>query len=335
MNYLIKNKEHAEMTIIKHQSLLDCNVQKLCVQKDYFTCGANEEYFKMFDYIKEVSKKENMKMSKIIAIANQKGGIGKTTTAVNLGIGLARHGKKVLLIDADSQGSLSLSLGIQDTDEINNGLANAMQAIIDDDENYDFNSPILSHDEGVDFIPSNIELSGLEIRIISVMGREQIFSLLLQKYTSNYDYIIIDCMSSLGIITFNVLVASDEVIIPTLAQLLSTKGIQALISTIAMVKKRLNPKIEVGGILITMMHSVSTFQKEVKRVVKNTYDDKIKIFDTSIPTSVKVAETTAYGKSIYQYDKKSKVAQAYEKFTEEVILKCDFENSASEAEEKN
>lgn len=249
-------------------------------------------------------------MFRVISIANQKGGVGKTTTAVNLGIGLARSGKKVLLIDADPQGSLTASLGYVEPDEIHVTLANILTSVING-EDVDPSDGILHHEENIDLLPGNIELSALEVLMGNVMSRELILKDYIEMMRSRYDYIIIDCMPSLGIMTINSLVASDSVIIPVQAAYLPVKGLEQLIKTIHMVKKRLNRNLMIDGILLTMVDFRTNYAKDIALKLRETYGTKIKIFDNVIPLSVKAAETSAEGISIYSHSPKSKVSNAY------------------------
>ena len=257
-------------------------------------------------------------MCRVIAIANQKGGVGKTTTTSNLGIGLARQGKKVLLIDADAQGSLTASLGIREPDRLEITLATIMGNIINDEEiRSDYG--ILSHDEGIDFIPGNIELSGLETSLITVMSRETVLRTYMDLQRENYDYILIDCMPSLGMITINVFTCADSILIPVQAAYLPIKGLEQLIKTIGKVKRQINQKLEIEGILLTMVDNRTNYAKDISNLLIENYGSRVHIFENSIPMSVRAAEISAEGVSIYKHDPNGKVASAYQSLTKEVL----------------
>ena len=255
---------------------------------------------------------------KTIAVANQKGGVGKTTTTSNLGIGLAKQGKKVLLIDADAQGSLTASLGYTEPDAIEITLASVMGSLIKDEEVEPMEG-ILHHEEGIDLMPGNIELSGLEVSLVNVMSRERIMQEYISMVRDYYDYILIDCMPSLGMMTINALACADSVLIPVQAAYLPVKGLQQLIKTIGRVKKQLNPKLKVEGILLTMVDYRTNYARDISLMVYDTYSASIKVFGSEIPMSVRAAEVSVEGKSIYSYDPKGKVACAYKGLIKEVL----------------
>lgn len=257
-------------------------------------------------------------MCRIIAVANQKGGVAKTTSTVNLGIGLVKEGKKVLLIDADPQGSLTASLGYMEPDELKTTLATIMMAIINEEEIQPTDG-ILHHKEGVDLLPGNIELSALEVIMGNVMSRELIMKECVEQVRKRYDYILIDCMPSLGMITINALVSADFVLIPVQAAYLPVKGLQQLIKTISMVKRRLNRKLQIQGILLTMVDFRTNYARDIATRVHETYGSEIEIFQTAIPFSVKAAEASAEGVSILTYCPGNKVGIAYNNLTQEVL----------------
>ena len=257
-------------------------------------------------------------MCRVISVSNQKGGVGKTVTCVNLGIGLAREGKKVLLIDADPQGSLSISLGVQEPDKLSYSLATVMMNIINDEE-IDVMKGIIHHEEGVDLMPGNIELSGLEISLIGVISRETILREYIDQVREIYDYIIIDCMPSLGMLTINALACADSVLIPVQAAYLPVKGLQQLIKTIGRVKRQLNPRLKFEGILLTMVDNRTNYAKDIAMQVYDAYSTSIKVFDVEIPMSVRAAEISAEGSSIYLYDPRGKAAFAYTSLIKEVM----------------
>ena len=257
-------------------------------------------------------------MGKIIAVANQKGGVGKTTTCANLGICLAKEGKKVLLIDAGPQGSLTISMGYPQPDQLEVSLATILGKVIKEEEIMPTEG-ILHHEEGIDVVPGNIELSGLEICLVNVMSREQILKQYVSLIKDRYDYIIIDCMPSLSTLTINVLSCADSVMIPVQSAYLPVKGLEQLIKTISKVKRHLNPKIEIEGILITMVDSRTNYAKDITTMLREAYGRNIKIFENHIPMSVRAQEASTQGISIFRHDPKGKVAQAYQTLTKEVI----------------
>ena len=256
-------------------------------------------------------------MCKVIAIANQKGGVGKTTTACNLGIGLARIGSRVLLIDLDSQGSLTACIGIHEPDELEISLGSVLESIINDEE-INLMEGIIRHEEGVDLMPGNIELSGLDVILVNTMNRERVLQQYVNLVKDQYDFILIDCLPSLGMLTINALACADSVIIPVQTEYLPTKGLQQLMRTIARVKRQINPELQIEGILFTMVDERTNLAKDVMHVICNAYQGKLKFFQSRIPRSIRSAETPANGISIYKYDQYGKAAAAYAALTLEV-----------------
>lgn len=258
-------------------------------------------------------------MSKVYAVASQKGGVSKTVSAINLGVALVRNGYKVLCVDTDPQGSMTASLGFAEPDKIEVTLASIFEKEVND-ERYDAKSfGILHHPEGVDLVPCNIEMSGLEVSMVNVWSRELVLKKYLDKVKNDYDFVILDSMPSLGLLTINVLAAADRIIIPVQAAYLSLKGLEQLIRTIGRVKKGLNPGIGIEGILITMLDSRTNYAKDIVEILEKNYGQAIPIFDHKIPHSVRVPESNAEGISIFKHDPKGKVAGAYLGFTREVL----------------
>lgn len=256
--------------------------------------------------------------AKCIAITNQKGGVGKTTTTANLGIGLAREGKRVLLVDSDPQGSLSISLGYPQPDTLPVTLATILKKLILDEPVKPYEG-ILRHEEGIDLMPANIELSGMEVSLVNAMSRERVLKQYLDSVKHDYDYVLLDCMPSLGMLTINALTAADSVIIPVQAQYLPAKGLEQLLQTVSKVRRQLNPKLSIDGILLTMVDNRTNYAKEINALLRDTYGTKIKVFNSEIPHSVRAAEISAEGKSIYAHDPNGKVAGAYTALTKEVL----------------
>ena len=258
----------------------------------------------------------------VIAVVNQKGGTAKTTTVENLGIGLAREGKKVLLVDTDPQGSLTISLGYPRPDELEITLFDLLNKTINEDS-VSAGEGILHQAEGIDLIPANISLAGLEVALVNTMNRERILKQFLEPVKGNYDYVLLDCMPSLGMLTVNALAAADAALVPVQANYLSAKGLEQLLQTINKVKRQINPKLRIEGILLTMVDGRTNYGREISSLIRDTYGGHIKIFNSEIPRSVRAAEISADGKSIFLHDPKGKVAEAYQNLTKEVMTNAE------------
>lgn len=263
-----------------------------------------------------------MSKATIMAVVNQKGGTGKTTTCENLGIGLAKEGKRVLLVDTDPQASLTIALGHPRPDEIPVTLTDLMAKVLQD-QPIGPKEGVLPHEEGIDLIPANITLSGMEVSLVNAMSRETVLRQLLEPLKSQYDYILLDCMPSLGMLTVNALAASDQVLIPVQANYLSAKGLEQLLQTVSKVKRQINPKLRVEGILLTMVDYRTNFTKEISTLIRDTYGSRLKVFEADIPRSVRVAETSVEGVSIFKHDPGGKVADAYRSLTKEVLANAE------------
>ena len=258
-------------------------------------------------------------MCKVIAIANQKGGVGKTTTTINLSTILAKKGKKVLLIDADPQGNATSGVGIDQEIKLS-----IYDVLIDETEIKE--AIIKTQIKNLDVCPSNIDLAGAEVELVSMMSREQRLKEKLDIIKNEYDYIIIDCPPSLGLITLNAFTASDSVLIPVQCEYYALEGLGQLLNTVNLVKKHLNKNLEIEGALLTMFDSRTNLAKQVVDEVKKYFGDKV--YKTVIPRNVKLSEAPSYGMPIILYDARSKGAKCYDKLGKELIKNNEDNNKA-------
>ena len=293
-------------------------------------------------------------MGKVICVGNQKGGVGKTTTCVNLGTALAQSGEKVCLIDLDPQGNLTQSLGYRNPDEMECTIAEVLKSEIQlcdnlsqsctadfgeygnkadaaitcekdeedpelcDNLSQTFKAAILHHTEGLDLLPGNIELAGLEVSMVNLMSRELFLKMAIQELRKQYTYTIIDCMPSLGMLTINALAAADEIITPVQAAYLPAKGLEQFLLTVSKVRRQINRRLKMEGILLSMVDARTNYAKEIISLIYETYGNHIRIFQTQIPFSVRASEASASGCSIFTYDPRGKVAEAYRSLAGEV-----------------
>ena len=253
-----------------------------------------------------------------IACVNHKGGTGKTTTCENLGAGLVMNGKKVLLVDFDPQASLSISLGYPKPEELPVTIADMMKKVVDEKEIRP-GEGILHHEEGMDLMPSSIELSGMEVSLVNTISRETVLKEYLESVKRDYDFVLLDCSPSLGMLTINAMAAADSLLIPVQASYLPAKGLEQLLQTVNKVRRQINPRLKIEGILLTMVDARTNDAKEISELIRNAYGGKIKVYDTEIPRSVRASEISKEGTSIFKHDPGGKVADAYRELTREVV----------------
>lgn len=255
---------------------------------------------------------------KVIAITNQKGGVGKTTTTFNLGVALAKQGKRVLVVDVDPQSNLTTYAGWYDENELKYTLTDLMEQSMNDDE-IKIKESILHHKENVDLIPSNLSLSALENLLTYAMSREYTLRNCLSSIKDDYDYILLDCQPSLGMLTINALASANSVIIPVQSEYFALRGMTDLFKIINKVRRQINPTLKIEGALLTLVDSRANLPKEIATQLKDNYGSILKLFNTQIPRAVKTAESTSSGGSVFTYDKSGTVANAYSSFAKEVL----------------
>lgn len=245
---------------------------------------------------------------KTIAILNHKGGTGKTTSAINIGAGLAKKGKRVLLVDIDPQANLTEGLGIRDAE------TSIYDSIRDSKK-----LPIIQINESLDLVPSSIDLLGAELEIVSKIGREKIITKLLKPLKSEYDYIILDCPPALGLLTINAIVASDTVLLPLEAEYFAYKGIDRLMGVIEQVQEHLNEKLTIGGVFVTKCNSQRTLTQTIVDSITDFFGDKV--FETKIRINVSLSEAQLQGQSVFEYAPESNGAKDYDLLVDEIIRK--------------
>ena len=295
--------------------------------KQYFDTSEEAEReaewtFGRLEFLEVEDEEQEKKMCKVIAVANQKGGVGKTTTTLNMGAGLMLKGKRVLMVDFDQQANLTLNCGVRDFDDLKESIATAMEAVIDDETEvmpqiFEYrNSGGIAR---VDFIPSNIEMAKINLELVQVMAREFVLKKLLEPLKDRYEYILIDCAPSLSVDLINALVAADEVLIVMTPGKFSTSGTEQLIKSINKTKRNLNANLEIAGVLFNRVDRRNNFTKDIIESMRSTWGQDIRIFDTEIPNSIRIDESQSMGEYIAEYEPNNKVAMAYEAFVEEYL----------------
>lgn len=250
-------------------------------------------------------------MGKIVSFSNQKGGVGKTTTCVNMAAYLATFGKKVLLVDIDPQGNATTGLGFSKS-----SLKKSVYSVLIDDEKVSDNI-LKTEIENLDLLPSNIDLAGAEVELVYKKTREKVLKNALAAVRADYDYIMIDCPPSLGLLTINALAAADTVIIPIQSEYYALEGLSQLMNSITLVKQHLNPALEVDGVVLTMYDSRSLISKQIAEEIKKFFTKRL--FEIVVPRNVRLVEATSYGKPIMMHDPKCTGARAYKALTQEYL----------------
>ena len=258
-----------------------------------------------------------MAKTKVIAVANQKGGVGKSTSVYCIGAGLAMDGKKVLLVDVDPQGDLTKMLGLRDPDSLPVSLGTAMYDVIGGTQPTE-HPEIRHHHEGFDFVPGNENLSAVETGLVNVMSRETVLRRYVDSVKREYDYVLLDCRPSLGMLVINALSASDYVLVPVQADYLAAEGMTELVGTVRSVQRQINPKLKIGGVFLTMANETA-FRRDIVNSVKENFGRRLPVLDTVIPSTVRLAEVSTADKSIFQHEPRGRAADAYRRLTKEVL----------------